>query len=83
VLYILSWPLTTFVLVGWHCLSPRFPYLPLALPEMSVKKRQAALLCWRHSWITPMKGVSGSFLVSGARGRGGAGFLLEFGGQQP
>jgi hypothetical protein len=25
---------------------------------MSVEKRQAALLSWRHHWITPLKGVS-------------------------
>ncbi len=58
ILYLLSWPLTTFLLLGRTCLSPTFPYLPLAVPDMSVEKRQAALLSWRHHWITPLKGVS-------------------------
>lgn len=56
-LHLLSWRLPTLLLVGRHCLSPRFPFLPQALPNMTVDQRQRALLSWRHSWITSLKGA--------------------------
>ncbi|GBF98468.1 long-chain-alcohol oxidase-like [Raphidocelis subcapitata] len=55
VLYLLSWPLATLLLAGRHALSPSFPWLPRAYPDLPLKQRQAALLAWRHHWIKGLR----------------------------